>query len=84
MHVGPLDALPFEPDAFDVVVVHGGSGFLTALTPEARTAALREWHRVLRTGGRIVIIESGTPVGLSSFFRSSASTPTLPRPARRA
>ena len=65
-------------------MVHGVSGVLSALAPEARAASLREWHRVLRTGGRIVLIERGTPVGISAFFRGSAADPTAAGAARLA
>src|SRR5688500_15752182 len=35
LHVTPLDALPFDDDAFDVVVVHGVNGLLPSLNDQA-------------------------------------------------
>jgi ubiquinone/menaquinone biosynthesis C-methylase UbiE len=57
LHVVPLNALPFSDDSFDVVVVHGRSGWLASLDESARQALLREVHRVLRAGGRVMAIE---------------------------
>ena len=60
--------LPFEGDAFDVVVVHAGDASLPVLTDPTGAPLLREAHRVLRPGGRILIIEGG-PRGISSMLR---------------
>ncbi len=65
----PLHALPFDDNAFDVIVVHGLSGLLSSLDASARIAALRESARVLRQGGRIVIIESGPRAGIGGLVR---------------
>jgi len=48
--------LPFPPETFAAVT----SGFLTRNVPDL-TAALREQRRVLRAGGRIVILETTRP-----------------------
>jgi len=63
--------LPFAADAFDVVVVHAGDASLPALTDPAGASLLREAHRVLRTGGRILVIE-GRPRGITGVLRPRA------------
>lgn len=47
---GDAECLPFENDAFDVVVTRN----LVWTLPNPQ-AAIREWHRVLKPGGRIII-----------------------------
>lgn len=69
VQVAPLHALPFDDNAFDVIVVHGLSGLISSLDGSARIAALRECARVLRPGGRIVIVEWGPRAGLGSLVR---------------
>ena len=53
----PWSMLPFDPHAFDVVVVRD---VLNALSPEERLRCAQEVHRVLRPGGRAVVIEGKT------------------------
>ena len=68
VHVAPLDRLPFDDAAFDVVVVHSARGLLPGLDETQRPAAARDWSRVLRHGGRVVIIEPGPKSGLRSLL----------------
>jgi SAM-dependent methyltransferase len=68
LHLTSLDALPFDNDAFDVVVVHGMNGLLPSLN-ERTDRALRETRRVLRHGGRIIVIEAGPKGGLAGVLR---------------
>jgi SAM-dependent methyltransferase len=72
LRVTPLQSLPFDADAFDVVVVHGMRGLVTTLDEGARAAMLREAHRVLRVGGRVILIEPGPGGGL--FGAKGANT----------
>jgi len=69
VQVAPLSSLPFERDAFDLVVVHSVHGLVSSLDVDARLAAMREWHRVLRYGGRVMTIEAGPATGIASVFK---------------
>jgi ubiquinone/menaquinone biosynthesis C-methylase UbiE len=72
VRVGMLDHLPFDDQSFDLVVIHSASGQLAAATSERRERMLRDAHRVLRQGGRLIAIEPGTATGLASVLRRSA------------
>jgi SAM-dependent methyltransferase len=67
--VTPLAPLPFDNDAFDLVIVHGMRGLLSSLDANSRLDAMREWHRVVRHGGRVMTIEPGTVSGIKSLIR---------------
>jgi SAM-dependent methyltransferase len=71
VQVTPLDTLPYAEHAFDLVVVNSMGGLLTALDAATRQGALRECHRVLRPGGRVVAIEPGARSGLTAWLRPS-------------
>ena len=71
VRVGMLDHLPFDESAFDLVVVHSALGQLASVTAERRVRVLRDAHRVLRPGGRLLAIEPGTATGLRSMLRSA-------------
>lgn len=63
VQVTSLDALPFSNASFDVVVLHAG-GVKVALSIASGAEMLRDTHRVLRSGGRLVVIDIGDRVGL--------------------
>jgi SAM-dependent methyltransferase len=63
--------LPHDSGAFDVAIVHSASGVLAALDAAARATLLREVGRVVRPGGRAIVIEPGTRTGLSSLLRGA-------------
>jgi len=58
VHLAALDALPFQPDSFDLVVVHAG-GVAVDLDDLSGRAILCDIRRVLRSGGRVIILEGG-------------------------
>lgn len=69
VHVTPLTTLPFDGDAFDVAVVHAAGGLLQRLHAAGQgVAAATEAHRVLRRGGRIIVIEAGPRSGLGGLL----------------
>jgi ubiquinone/menaquinone biosynthesis C-methylase UbiE len=70
VQVAPFGALPFESASFDLAVIHARSGWLGAMRPEERVGLLQSVHRLLRSGGRVVVIESAPRQGLAALFRS--------------
>ena len=71
--VTPLAPLPFDNEAFDLVIVHSMRGLLSSLDSNARVEAMREWHRVVRHGGRVMTIEPGAVSGLKSLIQQRRS-----------
>ena len=68
-------SLPCEGDTFDVIVLHAASGKHGSFYDATAAVTLREAHRVLRTGGRLVVVEGGTGSGGLAFLRSKSSRP---------
>jgi SAM-dependent methyltransferase len=66
--VTPLAPLPFDNEAFDLVIVHSMRGLISSLDPNARIEAMREWHRVIRHGGRVMTIEPGAVSGIKGLI----------------
>ncbi len=69
VQVAPWRNFPFDAGTFDLIVVHARHGLLAALRPEDRVACLQESHRMLRAGGRIIVIEAGPRSGLAGLLR---------------
>ena len=67
VHVTSLEQLPLADAGMDVVIVHNGGDELARLDAVARGQAAREWHRVLRSGGRAVIIDRAPRRGLRAM-----------------
>ena len=66
----PVTMLPFDHGSFDVVIVHH---LLRLVQPDRRVAALAEAARVLRTGGRCVVVEASRRGGLAALFGGGSS-----------
>ena len=73
--VAPPTALPDETGAFDVVIVDDTIGSLGARRAEERVAAVRELHRVLRVGGRVVVIGTAPRGGFGAVFTRATAGP---------
>ena len=68
IEVAPPTRLPHEADSFDVAVVDDTAGILASLATADRRTSIRELIRILRPGGRAMIIGAGKPAGLGRFF----------------
>jgi SAM-dependent methyltransferase len=55
--VTDASTLPFDSDAFDMVVVDDTRGRFASLSSDDRASYLREAQRVVRPGGRIEVVE---------------------------
>lgn len=67
--VAPLETLPFDGSVFDAVIAIRLFGHLE---PHARRGAFREAMRVVRPGGRCVVVEEGRGRGFKALFSRAA------------
>jgi ubiquinone/menaquinone biosynthesis C-methylase UbiE len=65
----PWTALPLEPDSFDVAIVRD---ILPHLTTDTRSGCIREVQRVLRPGGRCLVIDGKGRTGLVAVVRGAS------------
>lgn len=68
----PFTALPFEPGEFDVVAIRN---VLRATQGERRAQLASEASRVLRPGGRCIVIDNERHGGLAGLLRSGPDEP---------
>ena len=67
------NALPFERGSLDVIVIHNRSGQSAGVLSTEGSRGLGECRRVLRAGGRLVVLDRGTPSGLAAIFQARSS-----------
>ena len=65
VETAPPTMLPYDRESFDVVVVNH---LLPGLSADRRVAALAEAARVLRPGGRCVVVQPGRRSGLAGLL----------------
>lgn len=81
--VSPMARLPVEDDAFDLVLVDDTALAFSQATDADRAAAVQEATRVLRQGGRLMVLGNVPQGGLagalsgSSAVRSTDPSPVL-------
>jgi ubiquinone/menaquinone biosynthesis C-methylase UbiE len=76
---GPFTDLPAEPDGFDVVVVRARGELARE---EALGAALGAARRVLRDGGRCLVLADAAPGNRLAWWRKVEPAPPAPRIAQ--
>jgi ubiquinone/menaquinone biosynthesis C-methylase UbiE len=75
IEVAPPTKLPLEESTFDLVIIDDTGGLLAGLSAEDRAGTMRECRRVLRPGGRLMIIGAVPKGGLSGLFARAPSAP---------
>jgi ubiquinone/menaquinone biosynthesis C-methylase UbiE len=68
--------LPFSDSTFDLAIVDDADGSFAARRAEDRVAIVRELARIVRPGGRAMVIGSGERQGLASLFSKSSGAPS--------
>jgi SAM-dependent methyltransferase len=82
LEIAPPTRLPGAAAAFDLVVVDDTGGLLWAMGADDRVLAVREALRLLRPGGRVMVIGSTPRAGLGSLFTRTHPAPRFdPAPA---
>src|SRR3954452_9047127 len=75
VEIAPPTRLPYERDAFDLVVADDTGGLFATLRPDDRVAAVRETLRVLRPGGRVVMIGAAPRGGIGAILSRAPDAP---------
>lgn len=70
------DKLPFDDGTFDLAIVDDTGGGFAALRPEDRLTVVRELARVVRPGGRAMVIGCGERQGLAALLSRAPSGPS--------
>ena len=60
--------LPLEDGGFDLAVIDDTGGLLRGMPADDRGATMREVLRILRPGGRVMVIARGTPSGIGAWL----------------
>jgi SAM-dependent methyltransferase len=85
VEVTPLSRLPSADAAFDIAVVDDSVGLLATMRAEDRVGLVRELLRVLKPGGRVIVIAAVPRGGLGAIFSRTPSTPPFdPQPSLEA
>ncbi|MDR1988879.1 MAG: class I SAM-dependent methyltransferase [Acidobacteriaceae bacterium] len=74
IETGTPEATGLDGDAADLVLIDDTAGAFTAMTDDARTAALREALRLLRPGGRAMVVGTTGQSGWTAFISRASRT----------
>jgi len=77
VEIGPPTRLAFDADSFDLAVVDETGSLLATLKDEDRVTVIRELLRVLRPGGRAMVIAAGHRTGLTKLFGGAQAGPSF-------
>jgi SAM-dependent methyltransferase len=75
VEIAPPTKLPPDEGTFDLAVVDDTGGVLGALPAEDRVAAVRELLRILRPGGRVMVMGAAPRGGFGALLTRAQSGP---------
>ena len=75
VETAPPTKLPAENGAFDLAIIDNTSGLLVTMPTDDREATVREALRILRPGGRVMVIGEGQRHGLAALLGRGSSRP---------
>ena len=75
VEIAPPSRLPVDAGAFDLAVVDDTAGLFGTMRAEDRVAAIRELIRVLRPGGRVLLVGAVPRGGLAAVLSRTQSGP---------
>ncbi|HMB79224.1 MAG TPA: methyltransferase domain-containing protein [Vicinamibacterales bacterium] len=75
IEIAPPTQLPLPDDTFDLAVVDDTAGLFGTMRPEGRVASIRELVRVLRPGGRVLVIGAAPRGGLGAVLSRTQNGP---------
>jgi ubiquinone/menaquinone biosynthesis C-methylase UbiE len=75
IEVAPPERLPLIDGEFDLAVVDDTAGLIGTMRPEGRVAAVRELVRVLRPGGRVLVVGAVPRGGLGAVLSRTQNGP---------
>ena len=69
--------LPYSDGDFDLAVLDDTGALVERLGEDDRGAVARELGRILRPGGRVVVVGGGEPAGLHKLLSKSPASPLV-------
>jgi ubiquinone/menaquinone biosynthesis C-methylase UbiE len=75
VEIAPPTRLPSDSDAFDLAIVDDTAGLIGTMRAEDRVASIRELVRVVRPGGRVMIIGTAPRGGFGALLSRAQSGP---------
>jgi ubiquinone/menaquinone biosynthesis C-methylase UbiE len=73
IELAPATRLPFDDNGFDLAILDDTGGLFGSMSVDERAASFRELLRVLRPGGRLMIIGASARSGLGALLARSPS-----------
>jgi len=77
VEVAPSTRLPIDAASVDLAIIDDADGSFSAMAAETRVATIRELARIVRPGGRAMIIGAAPREGLAALLSRGPAGPSL-------